>query len=843
MINFKRLSLIILTLLLSASLTMPSGAQEKAGNVQVDLTAEERAFLVGKQLRLGVDVARPPFEYLDGKGDYTGISAAFITAAAKRLGIAIVPMKEIKWSDAMEKVKVGEIDVIPKVTPSVARAKFMIFSKPYTTFPSVIVTRKDRLAGGMEDLRGLKVGVNKGQIIEANLKRDHPEFALVPYPDIETGLRAVSTGQCNVYVDNLGAVAYTIDTVGLTNLRIAASTPYTHDLAFGVRKDWPLLASALDKALASMTDQEKTEIKNRWLAIKYDAGINWRIFAPIGVAMLFIIAFVLIWNRRLRRVGRERERIQEELKENAKLLEFRSTIKAKLSRISVELQQAATFEELARTFLSQMAPLMGAAYGVFYLMDEEKQLLQAVGGYGWMETEAKSRQFKIGEGLPGQCAREKTPLSLNNSQDSNIRIVWGGGDLDLSAILLQPILEQDKILAVIELGALQPFTQEQREILGEIMPTLALNLMITRRNLTTQELLVKGQEQIAELDQARRTMLGIMEDLEMAKQETEARNAETQELLQQTQRQAEELKIQQEQIKEAEERSRAILNAISVGTMIIHPQTKIIRDVNPVAAGIIGLPREEIIGRICHKFVCPKEERQCPITDLGQTVDNSERVILNAAGKQIPVIKTVTSVMLGGEEFLLESFVDITERKEIEKKLIESSEQIRVLSNVVEQSPLSVMITDREGRIEYVNPKFKNLTGYDVTEIRGKNPRFLKSGKHDSHFYADLWKTILNGQEWHGKICNRRKNGELYWERASISSIHSQSGGITHFVSIREDFTEQMRMEAELKERMEELERFNKLTIKREEKMISLKEEINALLLQTGREAKYKIVE
>ena len=289
-------------------------AQEKARDVQVDLTAEERAFLAGKQLRLGVDLARPPFEYVDEKGAYTGISAEFIAAAAKRLGIAVVPQKGMKWTEAMEKVKVGEIDVIPKVTPSAAREEFLIFTKPYSTFPSVIVTRKDRLAGGLDDLRGLKVGVNKGQIIEANLQRDHPELSLVPYPDIEVGLRALATGECDAYIDNLGAVAYTIETVGLANLRVAASTPYTHDLAFGVRKDWPLLASALDKALDSMTDQEKTEIKNRWLALRYEAGINWRIVGPIGAALLAIIAFVLVWNRRLGRAIRERERSERKIK-------------------------------------------------------------------------------------------------------------------------------------------------------------------------------------------------------------------------------------------------------------------------------------------------------------------------------------------------------------------------------------------------------------------------------------------------------------------------------------------------------------------------------------------------
>jgi len=279
----------------------------------VVLSSEEKTFLMGRKIRLGIDIARPPFEYIDEKSRYSGISAGFITAVAERLGIEVVPLKDMKWTDAMQKVKSGEVDVIPKVTPSAARSKFIIFTKPYLTFPSVIVTRKGRLVGGLDDLLGLKVGVNKGQIVEAYLNRDYPKLALDPYPDIETGLRALASGRCDAYIDNLGTVAYTIETVGLANLRIAGSTPFTHDLAFGVRKDWPLLASALDKALASLTEEERSEIKNRWLSLKYETGIPWRIIVPIGASLLVIIGFVLVWNRRLGRVIQEREGLYRDL--------------------------------------------------------------------------------------------------------------------------------------------------------------------------------------------------------------------------------------------------------------------------------------------------------------------------------------------------------------------------------------------------------------------------------------------------------------------------------------------------------------------------------------------------
>lgn len=119
-----------------------------------------------------------------------------------------------------------------------------------------------------------------------------------------------------------------------------------------------------------------------------------------------------------------------------------------------------------------------------------------------------------------------------------------------------------------------------------------------------------------------------------------------------------------------------------------------------------------------------------------------------------------------------------------------SEEQVRKLSRAVEQSPVSIVISDTSGRIEYVNPRFESLTGYALDEIRGENPRILQSGYTPPEEYKRLWDTILAGQVWTGEFSNRKKNGEIYWETASISPILSEDGSITHFLAIKEDVTE-----------------------------------------------------
>ena len=138
------------------------------------------------------------------------------------------------------------------------------------------------------------------------------------------------------------------------------------------------------------------------------------------------------------------------------------------------------------------------------------------------------------------------------------------------------------------------------------------------------------------------------------------------------------------------------------------------------------------------------------------------------------------------------TFRDITERKRNEDVL-------RQLSLVVEQSPVSVVITDPKGNISYVNRKFTECTGYRPEEVVGRNPRVLNAGHTSPELYRNLWSTITQGGEWRGEFCNQKKNGEIYWEAATIRPITNSQGAITHFLAIKEDITERRRAEKELR--------------------------------------------
>ena len=140
----------------------------------------------------------------------------------------------------------------------------------------------------------------------------------------------------------------------------------------------------------------------------------------------------------------------------------------------------------------------------------------------------------------------------------------------------------------------------------------------------------------------------------------------------------------------------------------------------------------------------------------------------------------------------------------IRRKQVE--EKINKLSHAIEYSSAMVVITDTEGNIEYVNPRFTQLTGYGLEEVIGKTPRILKSAKTPPGEYKELWEAITSGNEWRGELCNRKKSGELYWESESISPVKNSEGVITNFIAVKENITDRKHAEEQIKTSLKEKE-------------------------------------
>jgi len=250
-----------------------------------------------------------------------------------------------------------------------------------------------------------------------------------------------------------------------------------------------------------------------------------------------------------------------------------------------------------------------------------------------------------------------------------------------------------------------------------------------------------------------------------------------------------------------------ILDSISSGVVVIDEKTHEIVDANPKALETIGASRERVIGKVCHSFICPAEKGRCPISDLGQTVDKSELVLLRANGEKIPILKTVTVTTWRGHKYLIESFIDITEHKKAEKVLAKSEESFKTLT---EDAPIAICNTDLKGKITYVNKRFEDDMGYSREEIVGKNGFKLGIMSEETlKSFKKRMKERLMGKPsrfLEGQF--KRKDGEWIWAEVE-SRVIKKFGVPVGFQLTARDITERKRAEEERKRFEERLSALN----------------------------------
>jgi PAS domain S-box-containing protein len=243
---------------------------------------------------------------------------------------------------------------------------------------------------------------------------------------------------------------------------------------------------------------------------------------------------------------------------------------------------------------------------------------------------------------------------------------------------------------------------------------------------------------------------------------------------------------------------RAILGSMFTGLIVIDEKTHKIFDANFHALETIAAPREDVIGKICHKFICPAEEGKCPITDLGQTVDRSERVLLRADGQRIPILKTVTTIIRRGRKYLIESFVDITERKKAERELFDKQTR---LQNVFDTSPSAILVIDLNGKILDCNERAQEIFGYpSKSESVGRSALELVTEEDRRKAIENMERTLKQGLMRNVEYTIVAKDGSKRTLSVTASVLRDGSGNPTGFVSAIEDITERKKGEELLRE-------------------------------------------
>jgi len=373
--------------------------------------------------------------------------------------------------------------------------------------------------------------------------------------------------------------------------------------------------------------------------------------------------------------------------------------------------------------------------------------------------------FRPDEGLPGRVWSSKEPEwipDVSTKPESFFLRAKAAGEASLRAGFGVPIAAKERVLAVLVF-----FMSESRD---------------------EDEHLVRLVSSVA-------TQLGSLFERKRAEEELRKYRDQLQELVEEK---TAELKMANERFRVQNEFMENVIESLTHPFYVIDVADHTIKTANS-AARACGLSE----GASCHALAhgrsapCETDGLVCPIEEVKRTKRpvSLEHVHQGEDGATRTVEVHGYPIFDGDGNVvqMIEYILDITERKEME-------EQLRKLTRAIEQSPVTVVITDTDGTIEYVNPDFTRLTGYSPEEAVGQSPRILRSGEQSPEFYEELWNTIKSGNEWHGEFHNKKKDGTLFWESASIAPVKNEKGLVTHFVAVKEDITERKMLAERLRE-------------------------------------------
>ena len=252
---------------------------------------------------------------------------------------------------------------------------------------------------------------------------------------------------------------------------------------------------------------------------------------------------------------------------------------------------------------------------------------------------------------------------------------------------------------------------------------------------------------------------------------------------------------------ESENKFRNLVENSPVGIYIITKKGFVF--VNEKLANSVGYTKNEIYSLDHSTFIHSDDlnifQERLKERLLGNKLNEDFEIrVITKAGEILNMETHGARIIYQGEAAVIGSAIDITEK-------IKNAAKIRKYSQAIEQSAASIVITNLDGEIEYVNPAFCITTGYSQEETIGRNPRFLKSSYTEPETHKDLWNQLSNNKTWTGTFCNRKKNGDLYWEHATISPILNEKGEKTNYVAVKEEITKRILLEEEKEKLINEL--------------------------------------
>lgn len=289
----------------------------------IGLTEEERVWLSqNRVIKVGVDPTAAPHEIIDENGKISGISGNYLDIIAEKLNIEFEWAGSNNWEEALSMMQAGEVDILSSVATNPARREYLLFTDIYSISPNVIFSiRGGQVFGNIDSLSGYKIAQIKDYSINEFLRTNYPAIEIIEVSTAEEAIKKISSGEVDAYIGDIPTGVAAITSEESTNIIVSGNAnSYIGGNAMATRMDIPLLASAMQKALKSITTVQRDEITRRWLFAKVVAAPDYRLFRLLGIIALIIIAAVSIsaiiifkWNNSLRREVNKRKISEERL--------------------------------------------------------------------------------------------------------------------------------------------------------------------------------------------------------------------------------------------------------------------------------------------------------------------------------------------------------------------------------------------------------------------------------------------------------------------------------------------------------------------------------------------------
>ena len=275
--------------------------EDKINIPKVLLTAKEQAYLLQKgPINMCVDPSWMPFERIDEKGKHDGMVAALMQLMQQRSGINVTLIPTKSWNESMEKAQKRECDILSLSMKTPERLKYMDFTSPYLTYPLVIATKsKEIFVDSLDSIAMKKIALVKGYAYNEILKKRYPSMQIVNVSTVEEGLNMVQEGKVYGFIDTIATIAYTIQKNSMYDVKIAGKFDDTWQLSVATRNDEPLLHSIFQKAVDSLSENEKQSIYNKWISVRIEQDVDYTLIWKIVLGAAFFVILFILRNRKL----------------------------------------------------------------------------------------------------------------------------------------------------------------------------------------------------------------------------------------------------------------------------------------------------------------------------------------------------------------------------------------------------------------------------------------------------------------------------------------------------------------------------------------------------------------